>query len=94
MQRLRALAAVDVLRRYRQKAEHMRDQELAKAQAKLERGADAAVVLADMARALTNKLLHDPSVQLKQMSAEGRAEALALAQELFALEDKTNSPQG
>lgn len=94
MQRLRALAAVDVLRRYRQKAEHMRDQELAKAQAKLERGADAAVVLADMARALTNKLLHDPSVQLKQMSAEGRAEALALAQELFALEDNTNSPQG
>ena len=87
MQRLRALAAVDVLRRYRHKAEQLRDQELLKAQARLERGADPALVLAEMARALTNKLLHDPSVQLKQMSAEGRAEALALAQELFALDD-------
>lgn len=94
MQRLRALAAVDVLRRYRQKAEKLRDQELLKAQARLERGAEPAAVLAEMARALTNKLLHDPSVQLKQMSAEGRAEALALAQELFALDDETNSPQG
>ncbi|MBQ0741733.1 MAG: glutamyl-tRNA reductase [Pseudomonas sp.] len=91
MQRLRALAAVDVLRRYRVKAEAMRDQELAKAQARLERGADASVVMAEMARALTNKLLHDPSVQLKQMSAEGRAEALALAQELFALDDVTTT---
>lgn len=91
MQRLRALAAVDVLRRYRLKAESLRDQELAKAQARLDRGADAPVVLAEMARALTNKLLHDPSVQLKQMSAEGRAEALALAQELFALDDVTTT---
>lgn len=94
MQRLRALAAVDVLRRYREKAEHLRDQELAKAQARLERGADPAVVMAEMARALTNKLLHDPSVQLKQMSAQGRAEALALAQELFALNDESNPTQG
>jgi glutamyl-tRNA reductase len=89
MQRLRALAAVDVLRRYRVKAETLRDQELAKAQARLDRGADPSVVMAEMARALTNKLLHDPSVQLKQMTAEGRAEALVLAQELFALDDVT-----
>lgn len=85
MQRLRALAAVDVLRHYRSKAEQLRDQELLKAQQRLERGVDPAQVLADMARGLTNKLLHDPSVQLKQMSAQGRVEALALAQELFAL---------
>ena len=94
MQRLRALAAVDVLRRYRQKAEHLRDQELAKAQARLHKGADPQLVLAEMARALTNKLLHDPSVQLKQMSAQGRAEALTLAQELFALDEDTHSVQG
>ena len=87
MQRLRALAAVDVLRSYRQKAEQARDQELQKALAKLQRGADPALVMAEMARMLTNKLLHDPSVQLKQMTAQGRVEALALAQELFALGD-------
>jgi len=99
MQRLRALAAVDVLRSYRQKAEQARDQELQKALAKLQRGADPALVMAEMARMLTNKLLHDPSVQLKQMTAQGRVEALALAQELFALGDsapgnRNNSSQG
>ena len=99
MQRLRALAAVDVLRSYRQKAEQSRDQELQKALAKLQRGADPALVMAEMARMLTNKLLHDPSVQLKQMTAQGRVEALALAQELFALGDsapgnRNNSSQG
>ena len=85
MQRLRALAAGDIVRDYRTKAEQLRDQELLKAQQKLQRGVDPAQVLAEMARGLTNKLLHDPSVKLKQMSAQGRVEALALAQELFAL---------
>ncbi|BDX18826.1 glutamyl-tRNA reductase [Halopseudomonas aestusnigri] len=87
MQRLRALAAVDVVRSYRQKAEQARDQELQKALAKLQRGADPEQVMTEMARLLTNKLLHEPSVQLKQMTAQGRIEALALAQELFALGD-------
>ncbi|MEH6565606.1 MAG: glutamyl-tRNA reductase [Halopseudomonas sp.] len=94
MQRLRALAAVDVLRDYRNKAEQLRDLELLKAQQKLERGIDPSLVLAEMARSLTNKLLHDPSVQLKQMSAQGRVEALALAQELFALGGAADAPAG
>lgn len=94
MQRLRSRAAVDVLKRYRQRAEQQRDQELDKALARLERGGDPATVMAEMARALTNKLLHEPSVQLKRMSAEGRSESLSLAMELFALDDETNTAQG
>ncbi|WP_185268579.1 glutamyl-tRNA reductase [Halopseudomonas xiamenensis] len=94
MQRLRARAAVDVLKRYRQRAEQQRDQELNKALARLERGGDPAAVMAEMARALTNKLLHEPSVQLKRMSADGRSESLSLAMELFALDDDTNTAQG
>lgn len=94
MQRLRSRAAVDVLKRYRQQAEQQRDQELHKALARLERGGDPAAVMAEMARALTNKLLHEPSVQLKRMSAEGRSESLSLAMELFALDDETNTAQG
>ncbi|SVJ56874.1 glutamyl-tRNA reductase [Klebsiella pneumoniae] len=43
--------------------------------------------MAQLARGLTNKLLHAPSVQMKKMSAEGRIDALALAQELFALDE-------
>lgn len=94
MQRLRARAAVDVLKRYRQSAERIRDQELAKALARLARDGDPAAVMTEMARALTNKLLHEPSVQLKRMSAEGRSESLSLAIELFALEDDTTAAQG
>ena len=87
MVRLRELAAVDVLRAYRQQAESLRDDELQKAQRQLANGAPADEVLAQLARGLTNKLLHAPSVQLKKLSAEGRLDALALAQELFALDE-------
>ena len=87
MQRLRELAAVDVLKAYRQQAERLRDEELAKAQRLLAAGGNAEDVLAQLARGLTNKLLHAPSVQLKKISADGRFEALAVAQELFALDE-------
>ncbi|HSC84797.1 MAG TPA: glutamyl-tRNA reductase, partial [Pseudomonas sp.] len=50
-------------------------------------GTPAEEVLAQLARGLTNKLLHAPSVQLKKISAAGRFEALAVAQELFALDE-------
>ncbi|WP_342245244.1 glutamyl-tRNA reductase [Pseudomonas sp. OTU5201] len=87
MQRLRELAAVDVLRAYRQQAERLRDEEVTKAQRMLQNGTSAEEVLALLARGLTNKLLHAPSVQLKKLSADGRFDALAVAQELFALDE-------
>ena len=37
-------------------------------------------------------LLHAPSVQLKKLSAAGRFEALAVAQELFALDEGPGKP--
>ena len=94
MLRLRELAAVDVLKSYRQQAERLRDDELAKAQRMLVNGSAAEDVLLQLARGLTNKLLHAPSVQLKKMSAAGRLDALAMAQELFALNEGAdkNSP--
>ncbi|WP_439861006.1 glutamyl-tRNA reductase [Pseudomonas sp. MBLB4136] len=94
MLRLRELAAVDVLRAYRQQAERLRDEELAKAVRLLGRGASAEEVLAQLARGLTNKLLHAPSVQLKKLSADGRIDALAVAQELFALDEGVPSDKG
>lgn len=89
MGRLRELAAVDVLKAYRQHAERIRDDELVKAQRLLTNGATAEEALAQLARGLTNKLLHAPSVQLKKLSAEGRVEALSIVQELFALQNST-----
>ena len=93
MLRLRELAAVDVLRAYRQQAERLRDDELSKALRLLANGNSADEVLAVLARGLTNKLLHAPSVQLKKFSASGRVDALAVAQELFALDEgSTDKP--
>ncbi|WP_027909073.1 glutamyl-tRNA reductase [Pseudomonas sp. URMO17WK12:I4] len=94
MARLRELAAVDVLRAYRQQAERLRDDELARAQRMLANGAAAEDVLAQLARGLTNKLLHAPSVQLKKFSATGRIDALGVAQELFALDEGASSTKG
>lgn len=85
MQRLRELEAVDVLRSYRQQGEQLRDEELQKALRSLANGTNAEDALTQLARGLTNKLLHTPSVQLKRLSADGRHEALAVAQELFGL---------
>lgn len=85
MQRLRELSAVDVLRAFRQQGEQLRDEELEKAQRSLANGTPAEEVLAQLARGLTNKFLHAPSVQLKRLTADGRNEALNLAQELFGL---------
>jgi glutamyl-tRNA reductase len=65
MVRLRELAAVDVLKAYRQQGERLRDEELQKAQRLLANGGNAEDVLMQLARGLTNKLLHAPSVQLK-----------------------------
>lgn len=89
MLRLRELAAVDVLKAYRQQCESLRDEELAKAQRALANGSPAEEVLQQLARGLTNKLLHAPSVQLKKLTAAGRLDALALAQELFALDERS-----
>ena len=85
MQQMRALSAVDVVRSYRERAESLRDEELAKALRALRNGSSAEQALQQLARGLTNKLVHSPSVQLKKLSAAGRQDALTLAQELLAL---------
>lgn len=73
------------IRAYRKQVEDLCDVELLKAKRQLQKGEDAALVLASFAHALTNKLLHNPSVQLRQAGVEGRLEFLQLAQQLFAI---------
>lgn len=94
MHRLREREAVDVLKAFRLQAERFRDEELAKAQRQLLNGAEVEDVLAQLARGLTNKLLHAPSVQMKKLTADGRVDALQLAQELFGLDDDSATKKG
>lgn len=75
------------IRAYRGQIEEICRAELLKAKQQLRQGADAALVLDMFAHAFTQKLLHAPSVQLRQAGAEGRFELLRLAKQLFSIPD-------
>jgi len=75
------------IRAYRGQVEEMCSLELAKAKQQLLQGHSPEAVLEAFAIAYTNKLLHAPSVQLRQAGVEGRFELLQLAKQLFALPD-------
>ncbi len=82
----RTLGIVPMLKNFRQKAEQIRDTEVEKALKQLDKGEAPEKVLANLARLLTNKLIHAPSVQMKKASADGRSELIQLAEQLFELE--------
>lgn len=73
------------IRAYRKQIEDLCEGELTKSLRQLQRGDDPEQVLTFFARALTQKLLHTPTVQLRQAGFEGRIEILQLAQQLFAI---------
>jgi glutamyl-tRNA reductase len=85
---LRALTSVSTIKAYRRKAELLRDQELDKALRALASGSSPELVVTQLARGLTNKLLHEPTTRLKQASQLGRDDVLGLSQELFGLTDR------
>ncbi|MDT8427500.1 MAG: glutamyl-tRNA reductase [Pseudomonadales bacterium] len=88
LKQLRALNAVTTLRALRDKAELIRQAELQKALRQLDKGVAPADVLEALARSISNKLIHSPSVQLKKASADGRDDMLQLTRELFDLDGK------
>jgi glutamyl-tRNA reductase len=90
--KLRSRNIVSSLKAFREKAEKIRDEELQKALRSLESGEDPKVVMNQLARLLTNKLIHSPSVQMKRASAEGHEELIQLAQILFELESQEATP--
>lgn len=92
----RSIEAVDVVKEYRQMAEDLREQELQRALRALSRGDDPGQLLAQLARGLTNKLIHAPTAGLKQASAEGRVDQLGAARKLLGLQqpqDETSAPE-
>jgi len=81
----RSLDAVSSIRDYRQNMAALRDNELERAMAKLAKGEDPEIVMQRLARDLTNKMMHAPTVQLKKASALGDDQTLALLQTMFDL---------
>ncbi len=87
---LRSLDAVDTICAYRQQAEKLRDEALANARRQLAAGKDANDVINELARTLTNKLLHQPTVQMNRAAFNGDVELLNTLRELFDLKDNSN----
>ncbi len=86
LSQLRALDSVSVLKQFRNRAEQLRDLEAEKALRALRNGADPETVVRSLARGLTNKLLHQPSVQVRKATAEGRTEVTGWLRELHQLD--------
>ncbi len=84
---LRSLDSVDTIRHFRSQAELTRDACIKQAERQLAAGKDAQEVLKELGRTLTNKLIHEPTVQMNQAAFEGRKHILEAAQELFNLKD-------
>jgi glutamyl-tRNA reductase len=88
-QEMRSRSAVDTVKELRSHAEQLRDSEVEKALKALARGEPPEQVLSAMARGLTNKLIHSPSIELKKASAEGREDVVHAARSLLGLQLKS-----
>ena len=85
----RELSVVDTIKAFRDSAEAIRDAEVEKALAALERGQDSSEVINALARNLTNKLLHKPTTKLKQAGETGCDDTINLTHALFDLDKKS-----
>jgi glutamyl-tRNA reductase len=86
---MRAQGATDTLREFRAHAERLRDESLANALRALRNGKSPEESLNLLAHALTNKLIHTPSTQLKQAGADERHDLITAARELFQLKENS-----
>ena len=87
------LAAVPVVREFRDEMDRLRSTELAAAFRRLgPLSPEQAEAIEHFSRSLMNKFLHEPSVRLKAAAANGRGLGVVdAARYLFALEDKPGS---
>lgn len=93
MYQLRALDAVATLKQFRGEVEAVRDGELDKALRSLASGGDPETLLRSMARSLTNKFLHHPTVQVRKATAEGRVEVTDWLRELHGMEPSASDTE-
>ncbi|MCX4192293.1 glutamyl-tRNA reductase [Methylophaga sp. OBS1] len=85
---LRTQDAVPVIRAIRDSAEELSKHSLEKALKQLEQGLPADQVMAELARSLTNRLLHEPSRQLRLSGFDEDGQLLESARRLFNIKDK------
>jgi len=82
----RASSVGDSLKRFRSQAELLQQQELEKALKTLRGGADIEQVLSQLSRSLTNKLIHQPTVQVRRAAENGKNHKADWLLDLFGIE--------
>ncbi len=82
-QKRRESQAVDTLKAYRQQVDQLSRDVYQRAVKLLDKGQDPADVLERFRHDMVNKMLHHPSVTLRQLAADQRLDELALASELL-----------
>ncbi|WP_298154756.1 glutamyl-tRNA reductase, partial [Metallibacterium sp.] len=88
----KALAAHNPVQTLRQAAAQQRDEVLARAQAMIAHGKSPDEALAFLANTLTNKLLHTPSVKLREAAEQGDTELLRAAARLYGCPANDDPP--
>jgi glutamyl-tRNA reductase len=83
---IRSLDAVPTVRAYREYAQSLADAELQKATRQLESGKPPQQVIDTLTHNLVNKLMHNPSVNLRGAVADGETGLLEAVRTLFRLE--------
>lgn len=84
-----SLNAISTITTLRQHAETIQDETNQWALKKLQEGGDPETILKEATRVLTNKLIHSPTNQLRESSADKRGDLLNATQELFGLNTDT-----
>ena len=82
---LRSLDSVSTIRNFRDQASALQQDVLEQARKKLQQGKTAEETIEWLAHTLTNKIIHTPSVQMRNAAFEDRRELLDAARTLFDL---------
>lgn len=85
MREWRGQDALVTVRDYRHKIEKLRDEALEEALQQLQKGYAPEQALAMLSRNLTNKIMHSPTIHLRQAAFDDRPELLAFARLMFDL---------
>ena len=80
--------ALDTLRRFRLHHENLKQLEIQKALANLAKGDDPKAVIEKLANQLTNKIIHNPSLKIKEAGNLHGGDLLEVIDSIFLLEDK------
>jgi len=83
---VRAQSATDTIREYRSHASLVQEELTAKALAALQQGGDAQAIMQDLARKLTNRLIHAPTKALQQAARDGDDERLHILRNSLGLD--------